>query len=106
MGMVTGGPTANVAVVGTFTIPLMKRIGYKPYQAAAIEAAASTGAFMPPVMGAWLLSWPVLPGSLHHDAAVALIPALLYYFSVALYVQFQAMKLNVLGLTKSLTNEK
>jgi len=100
MGMVTGGPTANVAVVGTFTIPLMKRIGYKPYQAAAIEAAASTGgAIMPPVMGAVAFVMAGFTGIPYvRIAAVAVIPALLYYFSAALYVQFQAMKLNVLSV--------
>lgn len=98
MGMVTGGPTANVAVVGPFTIPLMKRIGYKPHQAAAIEAAASTGgSIMPPVMGAAAFVMAGFTGIPYiRIAAVALIPALLYYFSAALYVQFQAMKLNVL----------
>jgi TRAP-type uncharacterized transport system fused permease subunit len=53
MGMVTGSAMANVATVGSFTIPLMKKVGYKPHQAGAIEAAASTGGqIMPPVMGA------------------------------------------------------
>ncbi len=98
MGMVTGGPTANVAVVGPFTIPLMKRVGYKPYQAAAIEAAASTGgSIMPPVMGAVAFVMAGFTGIPYaRIALVAVIPALLYYFSIALYAQFQAMKLNVL----------
>lgn len=98
MGMVTGGPTANVAIVGPFTIPLMVRIGYKPYQAAAIEAAASTGgSIMPPVMGAVAFVMAGFTGIPYAKIAlVAVIPALLYYFSIGLYAQFQAMKLNVL----------
>ena len=98
MGMVTGGPTANVAIVGPFTIPLMKRIGYKPYQAAAIEAAASTGgSLMPPVLGAVAFVMAGFTGIPYgRIALVAIIPAMLYYFSIGLYAQFQAMKLNVL----------
>ena len=53
MGTISGSAVANVATTGTFTIPLMKRIGYKPYYAGAVEAAASTGGqLMPPIMGA------------------------------------------------------
>ncbi len=100
MGMVTGGPSANVAVVGPFTIPLMKKVGYSPVQAGAIEAVASTGgAFMPPVMGAVAFVMAGFTGIPYiRICAVAIIPALLYYFSAALYVQFQAMKLNVLSV--------
>jgi TRAP transporter 4TM/12TM fusion protein len=53
MGMISGSPAANVATVGTFTIPLMKKVGYHDYEAGAIEAVASTGGmFTPPIMGA------------------------------------------------------
>ncbi|UCG64558.1 MAG: TRAP transporter fused permease subunit [Deltaproteobacteria bacterium] len=98
MGMVTGSIGANVATTGSFTIPLMKRMGYKPEQAGAIEAAASTGGqIMPPVMGAaaFLISG-FLGISYLKVMLVALVPALLYFFCVGLYVQLQAAKM---GLT-------
>jgi TRAP transporter 4TM/12TM fusion protein len=83
--------------VGTVTIPLMKRVGYHDYQAAAIEAAASTGGqVMPPVMAAAAFLMAGITGiSYGRIALAAALPAILYYFSLGLYVQFHAMKSNL-----------
>ena len=83
LGMVSGSATSNVATTGAFTIPLMKRIGYKPYQAGAIEAAASTGgSIMPPVLGSTAFLMADLTGIPYIRIAIAsIIPALLYYIS-------------------------
>ena len=97
MGMVTGSVTANITTVGSYTIPTMKKIGYKPYQAAAIEAVGSTGGqIMPPVMGAAAF---IMAGILGVPYWVimksAFIPALLYYLSLGLYIYFQAGRLGI-----------
>lgn len=97
VGSVTGSAMANVATTGVFTIPLMKKAGYRPEQAGAIEAAASTGGqIMPPVMGATAF---VLAEMAHRPymevMAAALLPALLYFFSVGLYAQLQAKRLGL-----------
>ena len=98
-GMMTGSQTANVAAVGTFTIPLMVRAGYKPMMAGAIEALASTGGMLvPPVMGAAAFIIPEMVGGSYIDVMrAALIPGLLYYVAVFMFIQVQASKL---GLTK------
>ncbi len=91
IGMVTGSPVANVMITGTATIPLMKRIGFKPEMAGAVEAAASTGGqIMPPIMGAAaFLMMEFLSVDYVEIMKVALIPAILYYIgvfsSVAIY---------------------
>jgi TRAP transporter 4TM/12TM fusion protein len=97
VGMITGSPIANVATVGSFTIPMMKRAGYKPYQAGAIEATASTGGqIMPPVMGAAAFIMSAFTGIPYiHICAMAVAPALLYYLSAGLYAQFRAMDLKL-----------
>jgi len=97
MGSVTGSAMANVATTGAFTIPLMKKVGYKPHQAGAIEAAASTGGqIMPPVMGATaFIMAEMLEVPYVRVMTAALIPAILYFFSVGLYAQFQAKKMKV-----------
>jgi TRAP-type uncharacterized transport system fused permease subunit len=65
-GMISGSAVANVATIGVFTIPLMKKAGYKPYFAAAVEAVSSTGgAIMPLLWVQPLLSWPHFRHSLH-----------------------------------------
>ncbi|WP_294448006.1 TRAP transporter fused permease subunit [uncultured Mailhella sp.] len=97
MGSVTGSAMANVVATGTYTIPLMKRAGYPPYVAGAIEAAASTGGqIMPPVMGVTAF---VLAEMAHvpyvEVLQAALLPALLYFLGVGLYVQFQAKRLGL-----------
>lgn len=97
VGSITGSALANVATTGTFTIPLMKKAGYKPYQAGAIEAAASTGGqIMPPVMGATAFVLAEMAGTPYVDVmAAALFPALLYFLSIGIYAQLQAKKLRI-----------
>lgn len=100
MGTVSGAPVANVATTGTFTIPMMKRVGYDPSAAAAIEAVASTGGmFLPPVMGAGAfimaeyLNVPYLT-----IISAAVIPALLYYIALLLIADVRASKDGLVGL--------
>jgi TRAP transporter 4TM/12TM fusion protein len=96
-GMVSGSATSNVATTGAFTIPLMKRIGYKPHQAGAIESAASTGgSIMPPVLSSTAFLMADFTGIPYIRIAVAsIIPALLYYLSCGVYVQLQAVRLGI-----------
>ncbi len=98
-GMFTGSQTANVAAVGTLTIPLMIRSGYKAIMAGAIEALASTGGMLvPPVMGAAAFIIPEIVGGSYFDVMkAALIPGLLFYTTVFTFIQVQA---NNLGLQK------
>jgi len=104
MGMVVGSPTANVGITGTFTIPLMKKVGYRPEQAGAIEAAASTGGqIMPPVMGVAAFLMSDLIGVPYVDIMIAgAIPAILYFLAVGGYVQLNAIKLNIPKATEEL----
>ncbi len=97
VGSITGSAMANVATTGVFTIPLMKQAGYKPEQAGAIEAAASTGGqIMPPVMGATAFVLAEMAHRPYADVmAAAFLPALLYFFSVGLYAQLQAKRLGI-----------
>lgn len=97
MGMVSGAAAANVATTGAFTIPLMKRVGYKPEFAGAVEASASMGGqFMPPIMGAaaFIIAEQLrIPyGKL---CLYALVPALLHFFAVFMMVHFRAQKRNL-----------
>ncbi|MCB2225603.1 MAG: TRAP transporter fused permease subunit [Desulfarculaceae bacterium] len=102
MGTTTGQATPNIAVTGAFTIPLMKRVGYKPEVAASVEAAASGGAqIMPPIMGAGAFVMADLLGVPYADIiTAAAIPAGLYFVSVAFFVHFAALKLKVAPLTE------
>lgn len=97
MGTISGAPVANVVTTGTFTIPLMKRVGYPPAVAGAVEAVASTGgAFMPPIMGAGAFIMAEYLGRPYKDVALAaLVPALLYFFALFLAVDSQAVKLGL-----------
>jgi len=97
MGSVTGQAGANVTITGSYTIPAMKSVGYRPYQAGAIEAAASTGGpIIPPVMGIAAFLITAMTGiSYGRIISVAALPALFYIFSCALYVQFQAAKMKI-----------
>ncbi|MBI2882206.1 MAG: TRAP transporter fused permease subunit, partial [Candidatus Tectomicrobia bacterium] len=101
-GMVSGASSANVVTTGTFTIPLMKRIGYKSPFAGAVEAVASTGGqLMPPVMGAGAFIMAELVGIPYGDiAAAAVIPAVLYYFSLYWMVDLEALRLGLGGLPR------
>lgn len=91
-GMISGSATANTTATGAFTIPLMKRAGYKPHVAGAIEPAASTGGmFMPPVMGAGVFIMAELIQMPYVKImSRALVPALIYFFTVGLMAHFQA----------------
>jgi TRAP transporter 4TM/12TM fusion protein/TRAP transporter TAXI family solute receptor len=97
MGSLSGSAVANVVTTGTFTIPLMKRAGFKPYFAGAIEAAASTGGqLMPPVMGAGafiLATWTNIPYL--QVAVAAIIPALLYYVALLAAIHFRAARMGI-----------
>lgn len=97
VGSITGSVSANIGICGTFTIPLMKKVGYKPEQAAAIEAVASSGGqIMPPVMGASGFVMASLLGIAYIMVCkMALIPALIYYMSLALFVQFVAVRMQI-----------
>jgi len=94
LGMISGSAAGNVAVTGSFTIPLMKREGYRPHQAGAIEAVVSTGGqIMPPVMGAAAFIMAEIVGVPYVDIMKAgLIPALLFFISVLFVVHLQAVK--------------
>ncbi|MEX2465584.1 MAG: TRAP transporter fused permease subunit [Gemmatimonadota bacterium] len=97
MGSLSGSAVANVVTTGTFTIPLMKRAGFKPHFAAAIESAASTGGqLMPPVMGAGafiLATWTNIP---YLDVALAAtIPAFLYYAALLAAIHFRASRMGI-----------
>ena len=97
MGSLSGSAVANVVTTGVFTIPLMKRAGFKPFFAGAVEAAASTGGqLMPPVMGAGafiLATWTNIP---YLEVAVAaIIPAVLYYAALLAAVHFRAARMGI-----------
>jgi TRAP transporter 4TM/12TM fusion protein len=102
MGSISGSSVANTVTTGAFTIPLMKKTGYKPYFAGAVEAAASTGGqIMPPVMGAAAFIMAEFTGIAYNKIIVAAaIPALLYYFAVGTMVHLEASKLGLKGLAK------
>lgn len=102
MGTVSGSSVANVVGTGSFTIPMMKRLGYKPEFAGAVEATASTGGqLMPPIMGAaafLMAEFTQYPYARVITAAI--IPALLYYFGVWAGVHFEAKRLKLRGLSR------
>ncbi|WP_066251318.1 TRAP transporter permease [Neobacillus drentensis] len=102
MGTMSGSPVANVASIGHFTIPLMKKIGYSPQVAASIEAVASTGgSIMPPIMGAGAFVMAELTGISYSKIVIAaIIPAILYYLSIFTFVDFEAARKNMIGLSK------
>jgi TRAP transporter 4TM/12TM fusion protein len=101
-GTISGSSVANTVGSGSFTIPLMKSLGYKPEFAAAVEAAASTGGqIMPPVMGAAAFLMAEFIGMPYMDIAkAAVIPALLYFTGIWIMVHFEAKKLGMKGLSK------
>lgn len=102
MGTVSGSSVANTVGSGSFTIPMMKKLGYKPEFAAAVEASASTGGqLMPPVMGAaaFLMAENLgIPfGSI---IKAAIIPALLYFAGIYIVTDLEAKKLGLTGISK------
>ena len=102
-GSVSGSAVSNVASTGAITIPMMKNGGYKPKTAGAIEAAASTGGqLMPPIMGAaaFLLA-ENLQASYVDVMLAALIPSILYYFSLFMFADLEAGRLNIARVDES-----
>lgn len=102
MGTISGSTSANVATTGAFTIPLMKEIGYKPYFAGAVEAAASTGGqIMPPVLGAAAFIIADTLGIRYTSVLLAsLVPALLYFWGIWCSLNLEAARLGLKGLPK------
>ncbi|MGB0497297.1 MAG: TRAP transporter permease [Rubricella sp.] len=96
-GTISGSAVANTASTGVITIPLMKRAGFQPKFAGGVEAAASTGGqLMPPIMGAGafvMASFTQI--SYEKIVAVAALPALLYFLTVAFFVRIEACRLNL-----------
>lgn len=100
-GTISGSAVANVVGTGTYTIPLMKRTGYQPHFAGAVEAVASSGGqLMPPVMGAAAFVISEMTGiSYLRICAAALIPAVLYYAGLFTAVHLEAKRTGLRGLT-------
>jgi TRAP transporter 4TM/12TM fusion protein len=92
----------NVAATGSFTIPMMKKVGYRPHVAGAIEAAASTGGqLMPPIMGAGAFLMAEFTNTSYLTIIkVALVPAIMYYLTVLVFVHIEAQKRGLLGQPK------
>src|SRR3546814_17813874 len=97
MGMISGSATANTVATGTFTIPLMIKAGYKRHVAGAIEPAAATGGmFMPPIMGAGVFIMAAMIRLPYTEIlVVALVPVLLFFFSVGGLVPLPAARANI-----------
>ncbi|MDC7250809.1 MAG: TRAP transporter permease [Sphaerochaetaceae bacterium] len=97
MGSINGSAVANVVTTGTFTIPLMKKVGYKKEYAGAVEAVASTGGqILPPVMGVAAFVMADLTGIAYsHIVLAGIIPGLLYYISLGTAVYFEAGRLGI-----------
>lgn len=102
LGTVSGNSVANVVSTGSFTIPLIKSIGYRPAFAGAVEAAASTGGqIVPPILGSAAFILAQLVGVPYLRVVTAsIIPALLYFYTVFLMVDLEAVKLNLKGIAK------
>ena len=98
-GSISGSAIANTVSTGTFTIPMMKKAGFKPHIAGGIEPAASIGGmFMPPIMGAGGFIMAELTGMPYSRIMlVAIFPAIMYFFSVFVMVHYEAKKDNVVG---------
>ncbi len=98
-GSISGSAIANVVSTGAFTIPMMKKAGFKPHIAGGVEPAASIGGmFMPPIMGAGGFIMAELTGVPYSQIMlVAVFPALMYFFSVFMMVHYEAKKDNVVG---------
>jgi TRAP transporter 4TM/12TM fusion protein len=96
-GTVSGSAVANVVGTGTFTIPLMKRTGFQPHVAGAVEAAASTGGqFMPPVMGAGAFIMAEVLGVPYLTIVrAAILPAICYYVALYFYVHYYAKRMGL-----------
>lgn len=94
-GTISGSPTSDVVTTGTVTIPMMKRLGYDPKYASAVEVAASTGgSILPPVMGSAVFIMSEFTGISYLDIAIAsVVPAFLYYLGIYLQVHLRSLKM-------------
>ncbi|MCX8023070.1 MAG: TRAP transporter permease [Syntrophorhabdaceae bacterium] len=97
MGTISGSAVANVVTTGTFTIPMMKKVGFEPHVAGAVEAVASTGGqLMPPIMGAAAF---VMADYLNVPyisiVKAAIVPAIIYYVAIFVFVHLYSMKLGI-----------
>ncbi|MCJ7593423.1 MAG: TRAP transporter fused permease subunit [Desulfobacterales bacterium] len=108
VGSITGSAAANVAITGSFTIPMMKKVGYRPEHAGAIEAAASNGGqIMPPIMGIVAFGMAGITGIPYLTIiTMAVVPALLYFWATGLYVYFRAGHLQIKGMEKEKVDVK
>lgn len=102
MGSISGSSIANTVTTGAMTIPLMKKVGFKPHTAGAVEVAASTnGQLMPPIMGAAAFIMAEMIGISYFEVVkAAFIPAILSYTAIFSIVHIEAIKDNIRGLTK------
>jgi TRAP-type uncharacterized transport system fused permease subunit len=102
MGSISGSSVANAVTTGSFTIPLMKRVGYSPTFAAGVEAAASTGGqLMPPIMGAAAFIMAEFLGVPYIKIALcAILPSFLHFFAVGWMVHLEAKKNGLLGIPR------
>ncbi len=102
-GMVSGSSVGNTVTTGSVTIPMMKKTGYKPEFAGAVEAAASTGGqIMPPIMGAAAFLMAEYMGIPYSQVALkAILPAVLYFAGIYIAVHLEARKLGLKGIPKS-----
>jgi TRAP transporter 4TM/12TM fusion protein len=102
-GTVSGSSVANTVGSGSFTIPMMKKLGYRPEFAGAVEASASTGGqIMPPVMGAAAFLMSEFIGMPYIEIAkAAAIPACLYFLGILIEVHFEAKRCNLRGMSRS-----
>jgi TRAP transporter 4TM/12TM fusion protein len=101
-GLVSGSSIANTVTTGTFTIPLMKKVGLPGYKAAAVEVAASTnGQLMPPIMGAAAFIMAEILGIPYLDVVrAAILPALISYMALFYVVHMEALKLNLKAIPR------
>jgi TRAP transporter 4TM/12TM fusion protein len=108
LGTITGSTVANITITGSFTIPMMKKSGYTPEQAGAIETVSSSGGqIMPPIMGATAFVMSGYSGIPYiHIVMAAIVPALIYYFGVFVYVQLTATKMNIVADMKPVSGRK
>lgn len=102
-GTMSGSPTSDVVATGSITIPMMKRLGYKPELAGGVEVAASTGgSLLPPVMGSAAFIMAEMTGLSYGEIVLAaLIPALLYYLGIFIQVHLRSVALDLAPLDES-----